>query len=335
MSAKKIIRLAILILIPALITFFIGSYGYDYYSGRTQIKEDYYEDVENNTHAQLQAFMKYNEYKYEKTPVFTQDVKDASGEATLLKLEIYRAVYEVINEDTPELKARYIFVLYDVNTDLILKEVVGSDDVKGFNKPILTIKCMPIAEDYTESDAVEPFTLSTTAARTIDGVFGIVDYVASEVNGKNMDEIDPLTSSTYTGAYYARWNIETNYDREYKELFKLQLGAYATDKEDSSDDAKRQKVLFEETSTVKEENGKEVLDEDQIKIDLDASSWDIDAMEKGYNNDEVKAGYFGWVFTHYLWWICLIALAVSFFLTYTFVAVWEYDDTNVNNKKRK
>ena len=100
----------------------------------------------------------------------------------------------------------------------------------------------------------------------------------------------------------------------------------------SDDDAKAEKVLFEEKTTL---DADENVTEDEIKIELNSKNWNIDQMEKGYNNDEVKAGYFGWVLGHYLWWICLIALVVTFGLTYTFVAVWEYDDSTVNSKKRK
>ena len=326
MNVKKIIKLAILILIPVLATFFIGWYGYDFFAGKTQIKIDYYEDVQSDTKSQLEAFMKYNEYKYEKTPFYTKDVLGQNDEV-LLKMEIYRAVYEF----EEEIKARYIFVLYDVNGDKILKELTG-DDSKYYNKAGLSIKCVPLGEDFDESDSVQPFTLSTTAARTIDGVFGIVDYVASEVSGKDASKIDPYTASTYTGAIYARWNIETNFDEDFEDLFKIQLVASATNKEDSSDDAKAEKVLFEEKTTL---DADENVTEDEIKIELNSKNWNIDQMEKGYNNDEVKAGYFGWVLGHYLWWICLIALVVTFGLTYTFVAVWEYDDSTVNSKKRK
>lgn len=322
MNVKKIIRLAILILIPALATFFIGWYGYDFFAGKTQIKIDYYEDVEANTSSQLQAFMKYNEFKYDETPIFSEDIKNDENEV-LLHMEIYKSVYEMLVDNKAEIKARYIFVLYNVNSEKISEYLVG-DQSKYYNKPVLSISCVPTGEDFDEDDAIIPFTLSTTTARTLDGVFGIVDYIASEVNGKDADEIDPFTSSTYTGAYYARWNIETNFDADFEDEFDIKLIAEATNKEDTSDDAKAEKVLFDEgTSSTK------------IDIELDSSNWDLDNMTKGYNNDEVKAGYFGWVFGHKLWWICLITLVVTFGLTYTFVAVWEYDDSSTTSKKHK
>ena len=326
MNWKKVIRLTILILIPVLVTFFIGWYGYDYYAGKTQIKIDYYEDVEANTQDQLAAFMKYNEFKYEKDAYFKTDVKAANGDK-LLTFEIYRAVYEAEGKNGIETKARYIFVLYDVNSDKIIEEL-ASGETKYYNKPTLSLVCMPTdLDEYTEEDAVSPIALSTTAARTIDGVYGIVDYVASEVAGKDVEKIDPYSSSTYTGAYYARWNIETNFDAKFEDEFVLQLKATATNKEDSNTDSNAEKVLFSSSS---EEANKEY-----IKFDLDCESWNVAGMEEGFNNDEVKAGYFGWVLGHYLWWICLIALVLSFLLTYTFVAVWEYDDTSAPKKSRK
>lgn len=318
---KKIIKVLILVLLPLVATFLMGLYGYNYYSGGTQIKYDYYKDVEAKTSSQVQAFMQYNEYKYEKDSVYKKTVESPNNNGEkLLTFEIFRSCYmgkKTIKKEEVEMElARYIFVVYDVNYDEILTLFdLTSSQIDDASTPTLKLVLTPNdLEEYTEDDKVV-LTL-TNASKSIDGVFGIVDYGAKP----SKEDPDPFTTSSYTGAFYTRWNIETGYDADFGTDFTMNLEANT--------------VYVEDTLEIKDADDKVkpllVVDYDFTKT---LSKWENTKFVEGYNNNEVKAGYFMWVTGKYLWWICLITFVVVGSLTYVFVAVWESEDSNVATKK--
>lgn len=328
---KKIVKVLILVLIPLIASFLMGWYGYGYYSGGTQIKYDYYEDVEANTSAQLQAFMKYNEYKYEKTPAYKKVVTNPNNASEeLLTFEIYRACYfgqKTIKKEVVDMElARYIFVIYNVNYDAILTLFdLTSSQIKDATTPTLKLVLTP--NDLTEFSKEDAVTIRmNNSTKSLDGVCGIVDYNAKPTKA----DPDPFTASTYTSAFYTRWNIETNYTQEFGTDFTMTLEAnttYADETLDILDSENEVKPLLKIVNN--EEEGyvfKKLLEK-----------WENVEFVEGYDNNEKKAGYFWWVLGKYLWWICLITFVVIGGLTYTFVLVWEADDnTNkaTTNKKK-
>lgn len=337
---KKLIKLAIIVIIPLIAGVITGVYAYNRYQYKFF---DHYmsEASTENTEERLVTYLDFINENIEYTKeesgfkfFYNQDFSNENG--NLFTLSIIRS-YEM-KEDVPytnklgtvigerdEYYVTYYLALYNVNYENVAKTLdpTGEHPLLYTELPTFTFTITDKEDD--ELTRTEEFT--TVAQITGETNFTVIyDYgYQPEKDSKNnkLNAGNPTSMKYYvlTGAQLDGYSENVEFSVSAKSAWKV-------------DDNQ----VTEELSSVDFNNlynNKYLLDIEE-NAELEA---EFKKFNKGYNRDIFEAGYAKYVFGHYIWWEALIAIALLEFVCASFVLVWnaeeEKERKRSENKKQK
>lgn len=297
-TIKSMIMLLIVILIPLLGAFFIGTYSYNRY-----IDDFFYEymnDIEDDTIAKFEGYIKYASMHYEKEPIFEVDVQ--KDDERVLTVAVYRSIvgYEDMDNSGNIIEYRtivYHFLAYNINYQKLIeiKDPTGEIKLRYNQIPSIYIRLIDVAN----SDNTDLMTLDIPA-----GVMMIEDYNSSpEVDSRG----EPLNSRYLKSSELV---INPNFSKD------IDIHVFM------SEDASSSNPIYHQTIT------KFTLNDVERNVD----TIDLSGFNKGFSGSEVNAGYFTHVFKLRIWWQSLIAFILLGFVTFSFYIVWQAEEANVKVK---
>lgn len=327
---KKYIILFFAILIPLLVAFLIGSYGYNsdkFGQGawKNQYREEYLAFPEDaTTEEQIEKHLEYGlntqYYLYSKDPVYSQTVNSDGNK--LFHLDIYRAIYKanIKDEDSDETievdRVQYLFIIYDVQyqniRDLFIEDPNGelAKEINDANVPNLSINLTEVLEDQEEDEEVEPKTKAVNMSEISRILDAGADY--DTVKGEILDEDETSTSRRLT----------------------VILGTARIDDPDWTPKTEVEiKANVPGVTDTEGNNVSTVLT--TFELEMNPEAGDVSNYLSSYQQDLDRIGYFGWVFKNYLWWICLIALLATGLITLSFYGVYLAEEYENKNKKAR
>lgn len=335
-SRKKYILLAIVIIIPLLLSFLVGLYGYNsdkFGQGawKDEYRKEYLEfDEELNTKEKIEEYLNYGVsplyHSYNENAVVTRNIKvneEDEDSEVLFKLAIYQAFIERDESNDKDVdQLQYLIFIYDVqylklrglfDAEGILKEEIDAADV-----PTIIVKMKEDLE-VDEDSEVNPKEKQATMnyARYIRDLGSDVDTYEGDV----IETIDPDEAYDFIYIHNSSFTITAANDFVSDVLFEISIEVPGIKDNDGKD-------LSEVVSTF------EVSRFDTIPEDVDTSDF-----VESYRQDLNKTGYFGWLVKNYLWWIYLIAFVAMGAITFSFYAVWVAEEKQklekVNKKQRR
>jgi hypothetical protein len=364
----KILSLIIAIIIPLILTFISGKTVYkrenlraDY---RTELlsfgvkdptcnikdsdecKAEYSEAArQRTTLKKIEAFMAFganNQYiSWDETPIFNDTLTYTAENDEVLNLYkflVYRTVlsYDVKLEsgDTESRKVwQYIFFQYDINYTNIRRMVSEIENiainklnnvtvptlagVKAYNTGDVAQIKKDIEDGKTTDLAYTSRSLSLNSAATT-----ITDYESVPTFNKNANEgvANKINIGWFTfniGAIdTAHWYEKTDTVRQTSFEFDFKVVV------DSS--------VVEGTHNVKAPYV--TFDSDVITGEILTAGED-NGLRISPRQDVIKAGFFGWAFAKYMWWIGIIVLVISGGLTAVFYLMMVYEIKERETKK--
>jgi len=331
----RYIVLAISILIPLLVAFFVGSYGYNstnYGQGswKKQFLQEYLstEDKSNPTTEHfINRYLKYginNQYfVYNADPIYDLEIKDNNGNK-LFDLLVYQAIYKFSENNQPVDRMQYIFFYYNIqyknirnlfDVDDVLREEINKANVPTFSANVKEV----IGEEIEDYDPYErPITQIPEDQLSIRDRGADVTFKSGKVatDGEEIPNGEVLVKA-FIGFVPIREITKSS-------KFEVKIEAVINSIIDDTGSSLRTTVTTLE------------LDLPQDPTKVDSSNFAI-----SYQQNLEKAGYFWWAFTHKIWWICLIALAATSLITITFYLVYvaeekmQLEEAAKRAKKRK
>ena len=333
MKKGKIIILAISILVTILATAFVGVYSYNRYD--PDINEDYLSEFKSKellpglitTEQRIDYYRTFNNYYYEKEPVFSQEIKDEKTGTVICVLDIYRTLTQNQNSETKEMEyiIKYEMFAHQVNYTYLKNAFKGTvDDEEIINKsknPALVVNFYPTAEHNSEEALLNATEAVLDNSGSLKTGIAIYDY-------KSTPENDGANKYLVQLNYFRETNLTAN-----KALFNgkgyitvtAQLPISVLEGEYESDYTKTLDYnLFEGE-----------ID----NFELDRTNLSKDDMEEGIFGNTTrekyaKVGYNKWVIKKYVWWQALIALVVSGLIMTGFYAAFTYEEPQLKSKKR-
>lgn len=300
LSIKKLILMAICILIPLLSGYFIATYAYNRY--QPYFFSEYMDLVEEDTEAKLEAYLDYYTYSYDKTPYYEQDVM--KGDVKALTFRIYRAILTSQKLDNEQefytsYDLTYIFVIFDINYEKLIEiqDPTGETELHYNTLPTIYIRL---------EDTEYPTTYNDTLTMSIpqDAVL-IKDYNSSpeeDSRGKAMN------------SRYLKW-VEKQINVNYSDSIEVEV--FMTDS------------LTEEEATYHST----ILKVTKNDFYQTSSQLDFSAYTKGAESDVKAAGYLAHVIKTKVWWQSLIAVVLMGLISFSFYVVWNAEEAQNTQKK--
>ena len=297
---NKIIFLLIVTIIPLLAAFFIGQYSYNRYKG--EYIYNYMNDIEEVTEAKIDGYLKMFTNSFDNEPVYSKNVEHDGG--PVFKIEIFRGTITKIDTDTKEeyLELQYYVALYDINYQKIIdiEDPTGEKKLMYNNIPQIYIRIT----DANDSSNEIIDTMKSTSSKAL-----IRDYNSSPEEDYRGN---PLS------AMFVRW-LEITPSKDFSNEVEVEL--YMTD------DANASNATYHSTITTF----------NLANFETDIEDINLTTFEVGYEQDVVAAGYFGYIFKTKIWWHSLIAFVLVGLISFSFYAVWTYEEKmkkeTVNKKK--
>jgi hypothetical protein len=320
---KRYIVLAIVILIPLLGAYLIGTYGYNsekFGQGawKDEFTNDYlgFADV-GTIDEQIDEYIKFginSQYHlYDSEPIFSTQVKNALQE-DLFKIKIYRSIYKTMVDEVSVDRVQYLYFIYDVQYLKLRTEFGGGDalqrEIADADVPQLSINIYEVDED--DIVGTKDFVSQTTSTVLFDEGAD-VDYVT----GENQD---PDSDVTITADLNYVWTgFEPAIDSEWSSKTKIEVVAE-----------------IDGVTDVDSENIKTTVFE-TILLNYECEPANVDTADflESYQQTPENMGYAKWAVSHYLWWICLITLVALGFITGSFYLVWLSEETKLQTKPVK
>lgn len=317
---KKYIILFFVIMLPLTAAFLMGNYSYrseklgqgPWYDKYRQTFFEFEGDF--TTREKIHRTMKYglnsHYYLYDETPLYSETVQN-DDEEDLFILEIYRALYQIREDNELIDRVEYLYTIYNVQyrklRDAFVVDIGAREQIENANVPEISINVYEILDNSQ------------------DGRMGMV--VMSQ-----MMQVVP----DYDADFDFKQGYSGHKRKDTDELVKCPLGFHRITETDWSG-----KIRCEIIVSVKE-----VLDEKDepittkvIEIELEdyhsnPENVTKNTLTKSYMQDLVNSDYFKWVFSHYLWWVSLIAFAIVGFITFSFYLAWLAEENQKNTNKR-
>ena len=315
---KKYIILFFVIALPLLAAFLVGSYGYNsekFGRGSWYLKysSEYFSfNREYTTREKIHKALKYGlnsyYYLYDEEPFYSETIKNENDEE-LFKLEIYRAIYQIYEDEVLVDRVQYLYTLYGIkyltlrqefNVDSGVRRQIDNSDV-----PALSIKVYQLDRNGNP-------------LRDDDRQIGMVSFLSISGNVEDSD----------SDVHFKSGNRDTK-KNDADELVTCPLGVHKFTYDDI-DWSITGNVLVEIKATVED-----VRDEDDKPIETLVKTIELGNYEsnpehidyanytKSHMQDLRKnTNYFSWAFKHYLWWISLITFAIVAFITLSFYFAW-------------
>ncbi len=324
-SVKKYMILFFVIFIPLLAAFLVGSYGYNSAKfGQGSWKEEFvveyltFED-EYTTRDKILKYMEYGinnqYYSFDPTPVYDEEIK--KDDMKLLDLLVYRVVYDLDNQGND--RFQYIFFFYNVQY-LNLRLLFDADparqqEINNANVPLFVAQLHEILDDEEETPAVKNITQISEEQLSFPDYDSDVDYK----NGKKATDVDGESDSQLVKVYMGFIPLrETTLTKNYK--FELSI----------------------KINTILDDYGSSITADvvsKELVLETDPSLIDYSSYTTSHKQDLSSAGYFGWAFKHYIWWISLIAFVAIGAITVSFYLVLKSEEKRIQleqeNKKKK
>lgn len=317
---KKIIVLIISILIPLIAATAICLYGANYRylpSGNSEILAEFYSDLNkgaNTSEGRIETYRKMENYYYEKDPILKKDILDENGER-ILTLAIYRnlCVYQPKSDADKTLKTLFEVFVYNVNYDIVKSyfKLDNMNIVEEADMPVFTITFTP-----TNGKKAFSFELKNRSSVMIPDYASIPEYADSEAKTKN----------------YVQSNIFREYETDntlstFSDDANIKITATLTIEND------------DDTTTTIDANcdiaNEYIADFKHKGEEIDETTLEVGYRESSIDDTYKNAGYFKWLFGHYLWWEALIAFGLTGIITGTFYLVFTAEDANKKNIKKK
>lgn len=326
---RRYIVLFVVILIPLLAAFGVAAYGYNSEKfGQKQWKDEFAVEYlsfegEYTTRQKIEKYLEYGinnqYYSYNPTPIYEDEVR-SSDDKKLLDILIYRVVYDLDAKGND--RFQYVFFFYNVQyqniRDLFVADENLRKEINSKNVPTFVPRISTIVDN--EDDVTE-----RGITQIPEEQLSFPDYDADFdfKSGKNADEIDEVTSNdslikVYMGFVPMR---EVTAPTKYNVKINAMVG----------------NILDDEGNSIKTE-----VTNFNIDLEVDPSKIDYSDYAKSHQQDLNSAGYFGWAFKNYLWWIGLIAFAAVGVITFSFYLVYISEEKRLleearkaNKKKRK
>lgn len=327
---KGIYKIILLIIVPLLVAFGIGSFAYKnsepgflpYYISKAGYK---------NTEEETERYLTYFTSAYEK--YYSKEVKmyneEQEKEIKLFDLTVYRwfdfETTEAESIDTKTVSYKYAYVLSNINYGNVYYSIYERSDKDHRFEYLPTFQLT--INDLGDEDEEKRDTNTTPFADNSDVVLSDHNFV-----GYTDDEGEE-TKRTYSGVRIAtpstKW-ASIAVDSKFTQ--NVEVVIEATDSQYPS----------EESATI-EVAKIEFKDYNQKEKDLTGADGAYKYANKdittGLNENIKAAGYFGYAFTHHIWWQALIAIALTLVVTGSTVIVWEGDlkkqQENLNKKNNK
>ena len=313
---KGLYKILLLVIVPLLVAFGIGSFAYNNSTGyflSWYIDDTGYKATEEEMGKYIDFYSDaYDVYYTEEVKMFNDEL---DKDVKLFDLTVYRW-FEVEFDDDNQLNKKsidlkYSYVLSNINYGNVYYSIYErSDKQHRFEYlPTFTINISDLGdEDEENRDEAETQFADNSDVKLYD--YNFVGY--TDDNGEE-------TKRTYSGVKISTPSTKwAAFPVEDKFTSNIKVVISATDSQFPS----------EEDATI-EVYTKEFSDYNQKSRDLEYDSatktfkFAGKELEKGYDNDIYAAGYFKYVFKKTIWWQFLLALVLTLVVTGSTVIVWE------------
>lgn len=287
-TIQKIMFLLIVTIIPLLAGFLIGLYSYDRY--QEEYTYNYMENIEEITEKKIEGYLQLITYSYDEEKVYSETVTHNSE--PVFQIDIFRGVVSMVDEDDEQyFQLKYYVAIYDINYEKLIdiEDPTGEKKLLYNNIPLIYIKIT----DANDADNEFVSSMKTTSAEAL-----IEDY-------QSTPEKD--YSGNVLNSRFVRW-LEIFPSKDFSNEINVEL--FLTDK------------LEEEERTYYS-----VIDTFSLNnYETDTGNVNMDNLIRGYENNALAAGYFGYIFRTKIWWQSLIAIVLVGLISFSFYAVWTYED---------
>ncbi len=372
---RRYIILFFTILIPVVVSVLITSYGYNSEKfGQGAWQDDFIIEYlsfegEYTTKDKIDKYMEYGinnqYYSYNPQPVFEKEVKSEADEK-LFDFVIYRVIYDVDKKGTN--RVQYVFFIYNVQylklRDLFEADEARRQEINDANVPTFSIRLHEVVDEEEETPEVKGVTQIAENQLSFPDYDSDVDYKS----GKQATAKYELTKDTKIDyekekTYYTRSGSEGDYtftkvaipkDSELSSYYEQTFDNISFDDSfvkvfmgfvpfrELENPTKYDVKIEMKIATVVDDFGasisKEVFNE-EMDLEVDPENFDYSNYSPSYQQDLKSAGYFKWVFKHYLWWISLLSFAVVGIITGSFYLIYRTEEKRImleqQTKRRK
>lgn len=322
---RRYIVLTIAILIPLLAAYLVGSYGYNSEKfGQKAWKNEFsveyltFED-EYTTKDKIERYMEFgvnNQYHiYDLNPVYEKEIKSADDKK-LFDFLVYRVVYKLKIDDVEQDRLQYVFFYYNVQYQNI-RDLFDADEslrreINSANVPTFVSTITEILDDEVEEPNSRGITQIPEDSISIPDYDADVDFKSGKKADEDSDikEGDSLVK-VFIGFVPVR---DVNVSKKYT----IQINALINS-------------ILDDTGTSLTNE----IAEFEIELEPNPENVDYSNYLKSHMQDLNNAGYFGWVFKNYLWWISLIAFAAVGLITGSFYLVYVSEERRIMNETQK
>lgn len=286
---KKITFLLIVTIIPLIAAFLIGLYSYNRY--QSEYIYNYMNDIEEVTDSKIKGYIKLITHSYEEEKIYSDTIKHDGD--IVFKIDVFRGVVSKVDVDTEEeyLQLQYYVAIYDVDYEKLIEieDPTGEKKLMYDSIPLIYIKI--IDKNDSENEFVD--SMKTTSAETLIEDYNSSpeeDYRGNPLNSKFVRWLEIIPSNAFTNEVdvelFMTDNLKADDRTYYSTISKFELSNYETQIEDV----------------------------------------DVDSFTEGYSNDPLLAGYSIYIFKTKIWWQALIAFALVGLISFSFYAVWTYEE---------
>ena len=310
---KRIYKILLLVLVPLLVAVGVGIYSYHRYQNYFYgyyLQSAKYKDTEDL----INRYMMYNDTHFQE--YLKQDVVNEAGD-DLFTIAVYREfdLAEKENEDDEDTYTmRYSFWVYNVDYENVYRTIPGYTDTKEhkFNGYLATFKI--IIKDAADEDNVIELTLATNT-----------NYAFKDYNFTGVGDTQKWQDGTKIQSGYVKW---AEFDvSEYEITENVNFKVRAIDTEHANEDDGNYFNALEIDKTDFLTNVK--------KLNASANTYDGSEITAAYNGDFKAAGYVKYVITKWMWWECLIGLALTLVVTGSTVLVWQSEEAKEKKLQEK
>lgn len=309
---KAIFNIIMLVIIPALVVFGIGVYGYNRYQSTYTAqgeKNGYFEQYveKDNTESEIDVYIKFNSEYYKEE--LSKDVLNANG-VRLFTIKMYSVLYAA-KDDSSEKSLVYEFYVFNIDYGMLYKEIYKSEtnNKLGAYMPKLSIKLVDHDKIGTDDE------LSTDIALSALQNYAIKDY-----NWVGYTKEDGTQTQKNSSGERISFNDYNSYLGT--TVATAKVGSFTANKEYSTNIDLKISVTDPQYASYDESTV--LLETINVNMFQKVKNYDTTTEDtiKGFNEDIFEAGYFKYVLTRYMWWECLIALVLTLFVTGATVIVW-------------
>ncbi len=323
---KITLRILLIVIIPLIMAFLIGCYGYNRY--KIQLPEYYVSSNEyKNTEQKIENYMRFYSDYYEELTDLENSILGTDGFVEnengdkLFSLKAYRWYF--LNDDKSLGAFSYVFVLYNVHYGNVYYTINKDDPNAKFEGylPVFELTITDFAGEGDEDDLV----YKTLFAYNSQHIIEDYNFVGTSKNGEDTKKYE--TGATINSNTDTKWAMFTA-DKEYSKNVEIKItatdGKYAENEDEDLVKAYTiDAVKYNETSFLNDMNL------------YTEGKYNGVELTQAFGEDIKKAGYNKYVIGHYLWWEALIAFVLTLVVTGSVLIVWEGEITKENNKKEK